>query len=286
MRRLITILSLLVCFYSPTFSQNFAPVGAKWHYSVDDYQPPFNKNYILIESIKDTVVLGKNAKKLDQTIFYGAGGSGYIGFDIVYSDSNKVYIYRYNDFKLLYDFNANQGDTVYVIEPHIIVCGGNNDTLIQVLIDSVKIENIGGTLKKVQYVTNLELGWVIGDKYVETVGSNHYLIPIDCVSPSQTDSLRCYSDSTINYQLVVDCEELAVGIEEIYENELTINTLIKNNIMFNDIKGTFIVYDINGRIMLNQKIKPSINIDFLKPGIYILVINTQNSYKRYKILKL
>ena len=198
-----------------SYSQNFAPIGATWHYSANNSEPPWDVNYILIESIKDTLVLGKNAKKLNTT-HYSAGGDTILGeTDIIYSDSNKVYLYRYNQFHLLYDFNANQGDTIYMIEPLSWGgCGGNNDTLIEVLVDSVKIENIGGVMKKVQYVRNLEFGWGIGGKFIESVGSDFYLFPIYCTFPPGIGPLRCYKDSLINYQLVPDCEELVVGIDK------------------------------------------------------------------------
>jgi hypothetical protein len=287
MKKIIIILSLLTCIFTPIFSQNFAPIGAKWYYSADDYQPPFNRNYILIESIKDTVVLGRNAKKLTQTNFYGAGGSISSDLGVFYFDSNRVYIYLYNRFNLLYDFNATQGDTIYIVETFPLNCGGNNDTLIQTLIDSVKIENIGGVMRKVQYITNLEFGWLIGEKHIESVGSNHFLIPIDCMAPPSIDSLRCYSDSIINYQLVVDCEELAVGVNEVKDAYINFNTIILDNIFFpTEMNGRFTIYDLNGRIIMNETIKPIINLQNLKSGIYLLILNTKKINKQFKIIKL
>lgn len=286
MKKYTIVFLTFLSFSFSGISQNFAPIGAKWHYSADDYSPPFNSNYILIESVKDTIVQGKNAKKLNSTFFGGSGGSSPWAINIVYSDSNKVYLYRYNQFHLLYDFNANQGDTMYIIEPELGSCGGNGDTLIEILVDSVKMENIGGVMKKVQYVTNLEFGWVIGAKFIETVGSTHYLFPIHCTLPPIIDSLRCYSDSTINYQLVVDCEELVTAINEYKKTEYTIQTIVLNQLKLPDITGDFLIYDLQGRIILSEKIKTTINISNLNKGIYILILKTKDAQTKHKLIKL
>ena len=265
-------------------SQNFAPIGAKWHYNENNYgPPPYYVNYILVESIKDTIVLGKNAKKLDATMYWAGGSTSPWDTYIIYSDSNKVYLYRCNQFYLLYDFNANQGDTIHIVDPE---CGWWNDTLIDVLIDSVTLENIGGVMKKVQYVTSLE-GWGIGTKFIESIGSNQYLLPINGTMPVQIGPIRCYNDSLINYQLVLDCEELVVGVDETtkQENKYTIPTVVHDQLRLPAINGDILLYDLQGKLIKNEKIKSFVNLENMNKGIYILILKNDELFIQQKLIK-
>ena len=273
------IIVLLISFNS--HSQNFAPVGAKWHYNENNYgPPPYYINYILVESIKDTIVLGKNAKKLDATWYWATGGISLWDTYITYSDSNKVYLYRCNQFYLLYDFNANQGDTIHIVDPE---CGWWDDTLIDVLIDSVTMENIGGVMKKVQYVTSIE-GWGIGTKFIESIGSDQYLLPVNGSFSVQIGPLRCYSDSLINYQLVLDCEELVVGVaEDMEQTEMLIYPNPSSgifNVAMNAEQAEIEVFSITGQLVERLFLKNgigTINITTQPKGLYLVKMKT--SYK-------
>lgn len=287
MCKLKLILYIFFSIHFIVYGQDFAPVGATWHYSYTETSPPFNQNYILIESVKDTIILGKNAKKLSQTHYQSSSNSIFLGYEFIYSDSNKVYLYKYNKFNLLYDFNAVQGDTIFVIEPLFMNCGGNGDTLIPFLVDSVKLININGFQKKIQFVTNLEMGWNFGEKFIESIGSNYFLFPTDCVAPPNIDSLRCYNDSLLNYHLVNDCEEIITSIKEntTHLSQYPLQTTVYNNLILPDIKGEITIYDIQGRQVFNDKIRPSIPIN-LKNGVYIVLLTNKEFQHKYKIVKL
>ena len=287
MLRYLLFIFIFLLITVTNYGQDFAPVGATWHYSYTETSPPFNQSYILIESVKDTIILGKNAKKLSQTHYQSSSNSIFLGYEFIYSDSNKVYLYKYNKFNLLYDFNAVQGDTIFVIEPLFMNCGGNGDTLIPFLVDSVKLINISGFQKKIQFVTNLEIGWNFGGKFIESIGSNYFLFPTDCVAPPHIDSLRCYNDSLLSYQLVNDCEEIITSIKEntnIFHQYEFQNT-IYNTLNLPDIKGDIFIYDIQGKLLFSEKIKPTIPIN-LKNGIYIVLLKSKDFQHIYKILKL
>lgn len=266
------------------YGQDFAPVGAKWHYSFPEFSSP-NQGYILIESVKDTTVLSKNAKKLNVTHFPPASSPTSLQSEIIFSDSNKVYLFVYNQFRLLYDFNANQGDTIFVIEPYF--SGNNLDTLIPILVDSTKNEIIGGVSKKVQYITSLEPSWYFGFKIIKEIGSDNYLLPIFATVDPSPGPLRCYSDSLLNYQLVNDCEEIITSIKEITTNlnQYPLQTTVYNTLILPDIKGEVTIYDIQGKLLFSEKIKPTIPIN-LKNGIYIVLLKSKDFQHIYKILKL
>ena len=217
-------------------------------------------------------------------MYCAGGGTSPWDTYIIHSDSNKVYLYRCNQFYLLYDFNANQGDTIHIVDPD---CGWWNDTLIDVLIDSVKMENIGGFIKKVQYVTSIEgWSWNIGTKFIESIGSNRYLLPMNATLPEDI-ALRCYSDSFINYQLVPDCEELVVGVKEDVnqENKYTIPTVVYEHLQLPAIIGDLLIYDLQGKLIKNEKIKPIINLENMNKGIYILILKNDELFIKQKLIK-
>jgi hypothetical protein len=240
------------------YGQDFAPIGAKWHYSFPEFSSP-NQGYIMIESVKDTIVLGKNAKKLNITHFPPGSSPTSLQSEIIFSDSNKVYLFVYNQFRLLYDFNANQGDTIFVIEPYY--SGNNLDTLIPILVDSTKNEIIGGVSKKVQYITSLEPSWYFGSKIIKDIGSDNYLLPIFATVDPSPGPFRCYNDSLLNYQLVNDCEEIITSIDEksklqeqviVYPNPSNGSFKFGINAPFQEAKLT--IFDITGKVIVEQKI--------------------------------
>lgn len=263
------------------YGQDFAPVGATWHYSFPEFSSP-NQGYILIESVKDTTVLGKNAKKLNVTHFPPASSPTSLQSEIIFSDSNKVYLFVYNQFRLLYDFNANQGDTIFVIEPYY--SGNNLDTLIPILVDSTKNEIIGGVSKKVQYITSIEPSWYFGSKIIKDIGSDNYLLPIFATVDPSPGPLRCYNDSLLNYQLVNDCEEIITSIDE--KNKLQEQVIVypnPNNGQFYVEyaieamqSGSFVLTDLLGKEIFRKPLKNNKGrLDFKEqiiPGIYLYQI--------------
>lgn len=284
MCKLKLILYIFFSIHFIVYGQDFAPVGATWHYNFPEGFSP-NRGYIVTESVKDTIVLGKNAKKLSLTHFTSASSFVNLPSEIIFSDTNKVYLFLYNQFRLLYDFNANQGDTIFVTEPYYL--GNNTDTLIPILVDSTKNEMIGGVLKKVQYITSLEPSWYFGSKIIKGIGSDNYLLPIFAAADPAPGPFRCYSDSLLSYQLVNDCEEIITSIKEntTHLNPYPLQTTVYNNLILPDIKGEITIYDIQGRQVFNDKIRPSIPIN-LKNGVYIVLLTNKEFQHKYKIVKL
>ena len=274
------------------YGQGFAPVGAKWHYSFPEFSSP-NQGYILIESVKDTTVLSKNAKKLNVTHFPPASSPTSLQSEIIFSDSNKVYLFVYNQFRLLYDFNANQGDTIFVIEPYF--SGNNLDTLIPILVDSTKNEIIGGVSKKVQYITSLEPTWYFGFKIIKDIGSDNYLLPIFAAADPSPGPFRCYNDSLLNYQLVNDCEEIITSINEKSKLQEQVNVHPNpSHGIFNIALPTpkesvqVEIYNLSGRQQLEYLIikdKGVIDLSKQPNGIYFVKVIHQQQVITQKIVK-
>ena len=99
---LVFVLLLFVCMSGSTQSK-FAPNGAEWYYSDPGLfsSNPLN-SYEKYITKGDTVIEVKICKIIRRQNFS----------EVMYEENNKVY-YRYkNDFKLIYDFAVNIGDTI------------------------------------------------------------------------------------------------------------------------------------------------------------------------------
>ncbi len=128
----IKILFFIILLPCLSYGQKeWAPVGAKWYYSIPTELSGTNYLYIL-ESEKDTVIASKNVRKILTKEIYlkSYKMDTIINHEFIYYDSSKVFQYDKpnNKFNLLYNFKAKQGDTITVSE----------DPLFKYRIDSVR----------------------------------------------------------------------------------------------------------------------------------------------------
>ena len=191
-------------------AQEWAPIGATWHYSDSDALGLVY--YLSMTSQGDTVIDNTPCKKLlvesGFPIFYERR------LEFMYSDSNRVYRYWGDRFGLLYDFNAHTGDTIKVET-------GFGDFLMSV--DSTKLIAVNDTLLKAQYINSQGRvtfdGWVI-----EGIGHTAYLFPIPNVASPPVGPLRCYQDDRLGLFKLVPfaCDWPSVNIEDPIEAFLSI----------------------------------------------------------------
>lgn len=276
-----TVLFLLVLLTAQTFlttAQNFAPVGAKWHYTE---QSVYNDDvsYSFISSVKDTVFEGKQCRKL-----YNEGHICAWHPDFVYDSNDSVFYWHPDreEFCLLYDFGAQPGDTW---EVHHL--GFNDSTVIRV--DSIDMEIIDNEPLKVLYTTNLnqQLGnpWSFKGKFIERVGAENYLFPIlnTCDPPAYLDGLRCYRDSVISvHQEPYECDEIISSISEnhqesyemkVYPNPAKEYLIVRYDVAHLGENVTFELLDVTGRPVLSQTLQDGrdevvLDLRGMKPGSY------------------
>ena len=205
-----TVLFLLLVGYCKVSAQNFAPVGAKWHYT--EYSVISSDiNYTFFESLKDTVFNGVQCREIG-----GAPNSCAWTSQFVYDSNDSVYFWHQErgEFCLLYDFGAEAGDewTIY----HNIEVPGQPDSSILV-VDSVSVETIDGEWLKVAYTTRQNQSsdwWSVGGKVIERIGGA-YLFPVSGVCDPLPGELRCYQDSVVYFiQGQYDCDEIISSVEE------------------------------------------------------------------------
>lgn len=276
-----------------TAQEEFALVGAKWHYQNSDHAPTLEgASFFIIEVVKDTLVNDTTLKMLKIFYPYGYVGSPVSNplndYQFIYQDGYKVYKATLGNgnlnLDLLYDFNANIGDSWFT----------NYDLEVIVEdIDSIQVNNTW--LKRLHVVTdNCCVGY--WGQIIERVGSNNYLFPTG--DNSAKGPLYCYEDNDIGLystNIVPACDYVdlvTTGIEANPNNELSIfpnpvhDFLYINQPFDLDIS----ILDTNGQIVFKTSItqnENSLNISKLPAGIYyVLAVNDTNGFGVEKIVKI
>jgi hypothetical protein len=105
-----TLLALLVILSAHAVSQNLAPVGATWHYTMRyPFQP--GESFFLIESVETVMLQGKECSKLVKN--HTPGCFWQPKTEYVYEEDSVVYFWSdiIDDFQILFDFNAQTAYT-------------------------------------------------------------------------------------------------------------------------------------------------------------------------------
>jgi hypothetical protein len=288
MKKLIFIILIAITIHAT--SQEFAPVGAKWHYDQGTFNPGLT-TYQTLESISDTTINGIPCRKLMKI---SRMGGTEISYQYMYSVNDSVYFYAENGFHLLYDFGAVTGDTVTV--GYFTTYDGSP---LKMSIDSTDSIIINGQTRKLQYVSCgdglvIEFGGIV----IEGIGNVASMFPR--FDLSLDGPLRCYEDSVTglfinpyhpgngwNFQ---DCEQVLTGLAG---QGITTDILIHPNpatrfleITNLDRPTDFTFYDLQGRRIKDGTIVPSqlIDLNDLPAGIYFLKLRNSKLLLTKKII--
>ncbi|MCB0806682.1 MAG: hypothetical protein KDC05_12855, partial [Bacteroidales bacterium] len=215
-----TFLSILIAISLQITAQDFAPVGSIWHYTQGTLNPHVT-SFKTLESVADTVISGKECRKLVEVERY----LDTVGTSIHYlcSENNSVFFYVEDAFHLLYDFDAMAGDTL--ILDHFSTWNGSP---LKMIIDSTGTIMVNDQERKIQYITCDDSIAIDFGKYViEGIGSTSFMFP---TADGESDGpLRCYQDNNTGLFLnplyssggwnLEDCEEIITGVEENIVND-------------------------------------------------------------------
>ena len=294
----ILLAFISICFLTNLYAQEFAPIGAKWHYT-ENFAFSANVSYLYAESVADTVIKGKNCKKL---INNGGLACGYHSFqDYIYNQDSAVYFYlaATDTFQLLYDFKTKK-DSSWIIVFSTDV-SSYLDTL-KVTVDSISFVNINGyNLKKlwVNYKPlNSDLGYIYPSTIVDKIGDVNYLFNLNsyrvACDGNFSQGLRCYQDpqfgfyntgiaSSCNYTGV---NELKSDKIEIYPNPAK-DYINFDMGMYKDFQLS--VYNSVGQTVLKKQLTSSnttLNIQSFQSGMYYYqLINNKAKVISGKFLK-
>lgn len=240
-------------------AQQWAPMGARWYYSASaGGLAPTGSEYYLYEVTGDTTISGTACSKVSITYFkYQDGDTAYLPPLYTYARNDSVYYFSryYGKFLLLYDFTAQEGDTLtFPVEPNAVT--GTSDTTFRVRVESVSDYESGTAVLKKFHTTPLDQYSFWGG-YMEAVGSEFLMLPQPAVLIPEWDGpLRCYVDGVHNLKFSgIECtyrrtssidENKVEGGLEISPNPARSSTLVT----FPNPSGeecSVVLYDADGR---------------------------------------
>lgn len=276
------------------FGQDFAPIGAKWHYT-EQFAFSGDISYLWIESVGDTIINDKDCKILENN--GGLVCAFHNIMDFVYYEDSIAYFYvpEIDTFQILYNLRA-QKDSSW-----IVVFGMDLESkldTIQVVVDSVSFITINSKKLKKLHVSykSMNVGWEnlgYGGEIIETIGDIYYLFNLYSLSGIVCDGnysggLRCYEDSELGFFSTDIAESCTytydwVGIKnnqsdldiDVYPNPTSnwIDIEYKTNIIL-----MISLLDLSGKCLKEYEINGNTRLDMtnLEKGFYILQIKNSD----------
>ncbi|MBP7497069.1 MAG: T9SS type A sorting domain-containing protein [Bacteroidales bacterium] len=300
-----TKLILLLVFNSTlVFSQYFAPVGAKWNYTVKwAFALNNEETYMTVNSTKDTLINNIRCSKLESSMEF-CGGYAYRNC-FVYSSDSIVYFFdkTIGEFQILYNFKAKANDSWIIKYPT------HNNIIDTVIISVISVSNNiinSKTLKSlnVSYKSYHNPAINYNSHITEILGDNVYLFNfyyygIMCDS-NYSDGLRCYEDNTFGFYSTGIADSCTysyyVGINgadsktinvDVFPNPAVEQITLLNNSNFGNLIAE--LYNTTGELIRKEPItiRTTWNISYLNSGLYFIKIHNSknNDFKFYKLVK-
>lgn len=303
---LIILLLLLVVSYNLKAQTEFAPVGAEWYYNYNNF---WNVGYVKITSESDTIIDNVFCKKLVKSIHVYDYVSynekkGVFGYEYLTQINDSVMIYSDGEFKKLYDFSAEIGDTLLIpglghyeefTHGTAVVTGKGFMEFEGESLRYIDLKHLEDTPWQFSCYHNYDNGYNTA-RICEKIGNiSGYLLPEKyfIVDDDEGGALRCYSDNETSITFSKeecdyvpqkdDVDEIsASNIIKIYPNPTSNNITIE----LTEENNTIDIYDnIGKRVNSFQTDNKLINIDIsdYPSGLYLFTINNNSIVK--KIIK-
>lgn len=286
MKRYFTLI-FLVSSITGLAQQKFLQPNKKWIVTEHQYvwingnpipypELAYAWNYCL--STEDTIINGSSYKKLsdcDDGSYYAA----------LREDAFKVFVVPFaeNAEYLLYDFGANEGDTV----KQVYYNRHGDKRLEDLRVDRVDSVEINGNFHRRLYIDAAE--WIEGigntfGLFRETWPNvSNYSVRMNCVSNDRVIQYPEYSTDG-------PCASVHVGITHITPERFFIspNPAI-DEISLQGIKAsTLCIYDSQGRAVKTEQLDGSttLNISDLPKGLYLVQLETSDHVVSQRLIKL
>jgi len=265
----LNIIALLIVTIG--FSQSFPLKSSKWYYANAGGTMPPNTTLTIYGYEKDTIINDTLGRKLNNDLVF-------------YSRNDSVFYYNVEQYKfeLIYDFSANEGDTIELCAPSSELSDLKS---FKVIIDAINDEEYDGvTLKKYHTISINSDFRFEKDFYMERIGAIYFL-PVFGYSIPESDYLKCYEDSSIliNYSNI-PCDSLIGNLIHINERgDLVIHSDPENGIIEIQSIGkeelVIELSDISGRLVYSKRHdldKTIIDISSLETGIYLIRVRLRD----------
>lgn len=295
MKALFTITTLFVLLNSTYSQKTYAPLNAEWKYEGFDV-------YCEGNHIKYTVTSEQFIDNKDCSWITGYQWSdeemAWLIQDslLVWENDNKVYFYEDTSFYLMYDFEAQEGDTVMSYDPVDRRLFSNNfyypeDTtpiLTPYYVEEIGALEINGVFYKT-FVTPLYIdstgGCVDKSIIIENIGSTGMgingsgclLVTMGCAG-----QFVCYNNGTVYYESgFLSCDSLTNVGEIPLADEIKIYPNPASEVIHLEVPPSltiigYVILDTAGRSQLAGENISTIDISTLPKGVYFLKATLSN----------
>lgn len=299
------IIAFMIVVTLQLVAQDLAPIGAIWYYT-ESFASTGDKAYLKIESVKDTLVQGKNCKLLRKSKVLQCSNRK-DETEIVYSQDSAVYFWDkdFDKFQKLYDFKVATGGSWTILIKHEL---SNPDT-IKVVVDSITTTKILNKTLKVlnvsyypsyygsEYHYSSKIVYAIGDF---TYLFNFYPYWFGACDFNYSGGLRCYEDSEFGYYSTGIADSCTytykwTSIKSIKDNQLKVNLgpnptkgVIKIS-CYENINYKICLLDNLGRLIKTGNFQKETNLDISSypNGMYfILIQDDKGMTNNTKIMKI
>lgn len=292
MRKIFTILIVVMSIITIK-GQDFAPIGAEWHYE-ELFRFSGATDYIKIASEKDTVILGETCRKITKRHKLFCNDRPDVEYLFTRNDTVFFLDTTFNKFQILYDFNAGQNSS-WIIETRDESM--DIDTL-TITVDSISTTQINGQSLKIMHVTYVKddenQPRTYNSTITEKLGDIEYMFNWDHFSFTTCDGnysngIRCYQDGSFGLYssgLADSCNHASsgIGIEDL--NAANLTELFPNPAQdFLDVRfknqSNYVIelFDLNGQIVKSYKDYGSnfkLDLTEVKRGLYLLRVLKEN----------
>tara|TARA_Y100000589_G_scaffold331882_2_gene387645 strand:- start:25432 stop:26358 length:927 start_codon:yes stop_codon:yes gene_type:complete len=298
----LTFISL----FTNSKAQNFAPIGATWYYDeVFSFTNSNARDFIKFTVVKDTVINGQLCSKIVKRHRVLCAFRDSVEF--IYTQNDTVFFYdtSFNTFQILYDFNAQAGDSWQILMK-------NNQNTIDTLtirVDSTSTTLINGLSLKTLHVTYISSNPdavmnYYNSKIIERIGDMQYMFnwspyTFTC-DDNASNGLRCYQDSVLGYYstgIADSCNLVITGIfdKNNFSNTFSITPNPAQDFAVINVSRSFSelqidIYNISGKkIEQITSLQNSFKISFknFSKGMYFISVKNEkgNLIGYQKIIK-
>jgi hypothetical protein len=268
-------------------AQVFAPNDAVWHYSYDP-DITLDDGFQRIEVIGDTLIDQHSCKILSTSnVGYNWVNKEYYEIPgdeiILYEKDSVVFYLKSNEFYILYDFSAKQGDSFTSI------CYPKHcDSTFLITIDTISyLTHNQDSLRKFHLSINNER---TSYYYVDKIGYSEYILPmfdVGCdvlTGPHYPGPLRCYQDSIIG-QYITGVSSACDYITDVQETSTSNRFSLYPNPAHESLQlsigddqvYTYEVRDSYGRLLERKSFQSEISVDVSDyvSGLYFVTLRSK-----------
>ncbi len=309
----IIIAIILLLAVGETHAQKWFPQNVRWVYGIEIVGAnTFNLPIEIIHD-KDTIIEGKECRKFISRIKgsdgqwkdYSLNSFGSFASCYMFNDtmSHIQYVYYKNRFQVLYNFNKQVGDTLFIPSFGEIRADFATDSGAWVIVDSIGVDTIRGLPYRTMCYKELKRNdWFFGGKIIEGIGNTFGFYPYPNNQPYAPffTGIRCYNGDTIEIKFNhIPCDSvISTSLDEyqkiknnigIHPNPFANNLTIDLS-RLNQKASKITIINRIGQVVLNNEIINNDNIidlltEYLDSGLYFCIITIKNNSFTYKIIK-